>query len=57
MFDTKLTPPTVDQEQIDFYVARGSRLRSQAFMEMLRAIFKAPEAKPTIVSTKANCAA
>ena len=57
MFDTKLTPPTIDQATIDHYVARGSRLRSRAFLDLLRAIFKAPEAKPATVSNKANCAA
>ena len=55
MFDTSLTPPTIDQATIDHYVARGSRLRSRAFLDLFRAIFKAPDAAMT-VSTKANCA-
>ena len=55
MFATPLTPPTIDQATIDHYVARGSRLRSHAFLDLFRAIFSAPEATTT-VSTKAKCA-
>lgn len=43
MIKSSLTPPTVDQATIDYYVARGKRARSEAFVELFRAIFAKPE--------------
>lgn len=43
MLNTSLTPPNVDQATIDRYVAKGSRLRANAFADLFRAIFSTPE--------------
>ena len=57
MFDTSLTPPSVDQATVDHYVAKGRRLRSRAFVDLYRAIFTAPGAATSRGSAKADCAA
>lgn len=54
MFHTALTPPTVDQATVDFYVAKGKRARSRAIAEMVKALFTAPETRPV---RQANCPA
>ncbi len=46
MFDTPLSPPTIDPATIEHYVAKGRRERSQAFAAMIRSLFRAPEPKP-----------
>ena len=57
MFDTALTPPTVDQDTVDHYVAKGRRLRARAFADMVHAIFSAPEAATATATAKADCTA
>ena len=47
MFDTPLTPPTVDQAAIDHFVARGNRLRSRAFTDLFKVLFSASNAGHT----------
>lgn len=48
MFNTSMTPPTVDQATVDYYVAKGRRERSQAAIAFFRSLFKvaAPKAAP-----------
>lgn len=43
MIKSSLTPPTIDQATIDYYVARGKRERSKVFGALFRAIFAAPQ--------------
>ena len=61
MIKSPLTPPTLDQATIDFYVAKGRRERSRAFAAMIRSIFSAPAAVSKIaepkLTHKADCAA
>lgn len=57
MFETSLTPPSVDQATVDHYVAKGRRLRSRAFTDLFRAIFAAPAATTGMNPAKADCAA
>ena len=57
MFDTALTPPSVDQATVDHYVAKGRRLRARAFADLVRAIFTAPEAAGGKSVAKADCTA
>ena len=51
MLDTKFTPPTVDQATVDHYVAKGRRIRSRAFVEMIRDLFSQPEQRPVVRAT------
>ena len=46
MIKSPLTPPTLDQATIDFYVAKGRRERSRAITGMIRALFSEPETTP-----------
>lgn len=50
MFHTNLTPPTFDLTAVDHYVAKGKRVRSQAIVTMIMALFKAPETPREITS-------
>ena len=43
MLKSTLTPPSVDQSTIDFYVAKGRRERSRAFTQMIKSLFSSPE--------------
>ena len=52
MFHTNLTPPTFDLTAVDHYVAQGKRVRSQAIVSMIKALFKAPEALRPIGSAQ-----
>lgn len=45
MIKSSFTPPTVDFDTVDYYVAKGRRERSRAFVELVRAIFSSPEPK------------
>lgn len=60
MFDTKLSPPTIDQATIDHYVSKGRRERSRAFIAMIKALFSAPEVvetRPAASLSRKGCAA
>ncbi|MEL6999200.1 MAG: hypothetical protein AAFP68_13135 [Pseudomonadota bacterium] len=52
MFNTSLTPPTVDQKTIDHYVAKGSRLRSNAWAEFFQAMFTSTKTVPVQIAPK-----
>ncbi|MGD1926824.1 MAG: hypothetical protein ACFB03_21965 [Paracoccaceae bacterium] len=52
MFNTSLTPPTVDQKTIDHYVAKGSRLRSNAWAEFFQAVFTSTKTVPVQIAPK-----
>lgn len=47
MIKSSLTPPTVDYDTVDYYVAKGRRERSRAFFDLVQAIFSSPEPKGT----------
>ena len=55
MIESKFTPPTVDQAVVDHYVARGRRLRAQAFANMIRSLFSQPEQRPVAQATAQGC--
>lgn len=57
MFDTTLTQPTIDQDTVDHYVAKGRRLRARAFADAIRSIFSAPETADGRSTAKADCTA
>lgn len=54
MFNTILTPPTVDQATVDHYVAKGRRLRANAWAEFFRALFPSTGTPTTTVKTAAR---
>ncbi|MEM9139127.1 MAG: hypothetical protein AAGB15_04795 [Pseudomonadota bacterium] len=53
MFNKTETEMAIDQATIDYYVAKGKRERSRAFVAMIKELFSAPEEKP--VETKKVC--
>ncbi|MEM9060916.1 MAG: hypothetical protein AAGD13_10690 [Pseudomonadota bacterium] len=57
MFKTELTPVTVDQQTIDHYVAKGRRLRSNAWLEFFRAIVAPAKTPPVTAAPKARATA
>ena len=52
MFHTNLTPPSFDLTAVDHYVAQGKRVRSQAIVSMIKALFKTSEPLRSVGSTQ-----
>ena len=44
MLKSPLSPATVDQTTVDYYVAKGRRERSRAFTAMIKSLFSSPGA-------------
>ena len=57
MFNKTEAPQPIDQATIDFYVAKGRRERSQAFLAMIKSLFTASEPKTAPAASKKACAA
>ena len=57
MFNKTEAPQPIDQATIDFYVAKGRRERSQAFLAMVKGLFTARAPKTHPASSKTVCTA
>jgi hypothetical protein len=51
MFDTNSIQKAPSQATIDYYVAKGRRERSRAFVTLIKAVFTAPEKAEAKVKT------